>query len=115
MGLGFSIFLMAVGAILAFAVDYQVAEVNIQAAGVILMVVGAIGALLSLLFWSSIGSWRPGYARPQRTIVREQPTMIYREPTTTVVEEPVRYRRVDHVVTRGEGGDQNEQVIIRDD
>jgi hypothetical protein len=48
--LGISIFLIAVGAILAFAVEAQVEGVNIAVVGVILMVVGGLGILLSLLF-----------------------------------------------------------------
>jgi hypothetical protein len=53
MGIGISIFLMAVGAILAFAVNVTTSGVNLDTVGVILMVVGAIGLLTSLLFWSS--------------------------------------------------------------
>jgi len=48
MYIGTSIFLIAVGAILAFAVTATVAGINIQTAGVILMVVGAIGLLITL-------------------------------------------------------------------
>jgi hypothetical protein len=45
--------LIAVGAILAFAVDYDLVGVNIQAIGGILVVVGTLGLLLSLLFIAS--------------------------------------------------------------
>ena len=57
MGLGTSIFLIAVGAILKFAVNWQVNEIDLQAVGVILMVVGAIGLVLSLIFWNSWGGF----------------------------------------------------------
>jgi len=57
MGIGVSIFLFAIGAILAFAVNVNTRGVNINTVGVILMIVGAIGALFSMLFWSSIGPW----------------------------------------------------------
>jgi len=57
MGLGTSIFLIAVGAILKFAVNWSVQEVDLQAVGVILMVVGALGLVLSLIFWNSWGGW----------------------------------------------------------
>ena len=57
MGIGVSIFLIAVGAILTYAVDVNTEGVNLDTVGVILMVVGAIGILLSLLFWSSWGGW----------------------------------------------------------
>jgi hypothetical protein len=55
MGLGTSIFLIAVGAILKFAVNWSVQEVDLQAVGVILMLVGALGLVLSLIFWNSWG------------------------------------------------------------
>ncbi len=53
MTIGFSLFLMAAGAILTWAVEYTLVGIDIRAAGVILMVIGTIGLLLSLLFWSS--------------------------------------------------------------
>ncbi len=51
--LGLSLLLIAVGAILAFAVDYTVTGIDVYAIGIVLMVVGALGLLLSLLFWTS--------------------------------------------------------------
>ena len=48
MGIGFSIFLLAVGAILKFAVHATVAGVDIRVVGVILMVAGAIGLILTM-------------------------------------------------------------------
>lgn len=58
MGIGASLFLVAVGAILAFAVDVHTEGFNLETIGVILMIVGAIGTLLSLVFWSSWGGFR---------------------------------------------------------
>jgi hypothetical protein len=49
MYVGTSIFLIALGAVLKFAVTATVAGIDIQTAGVILMVVGLIGLVLSLL------------------------------------------------------------------
>ena len=49
MTLGFSLFLIAVGAILRFAVTATVAGIDIQTVGVILMIVGAIGFVISLV------------------------------------------------------------------
>ncbi len=49
MTLGFSLFLIAVGAILRFAVTATVVGIDIQTVGVILMVVGAIGFVISLV------------------------------------------------------------------
>lgn len=54
--LGLSLFLIAVGAILAFAVTYTVEGVDIAVVGYILMTVGFAGMLLSLLFFTS---WAP--------------------------------------------------------
>ena len=70
MGLGVSIFLLAVGAILAFAVDVTVSGLEITTVGVILMIVGAIGLLFSLLFWSSFAPFG-GATREERTVVRD--------------------------------------------
>jgi hypothetical protein len=57
MGLGTSIFLIAVGAILDFAVDVNTRGFNLHTIGAILMIVGAIGVVLSLVFWSSWGGF----------------------------------------------------------
>jgi beta-lactamase regulating signal transducer with metallopeptidase domain len=53
MGIGTSLFLIAVGAILYFAVDASVSGIEITTIGIILMVVGIIGLLISLFFMSS--------------------------------------------------------------
>lgn len=54
MGLGVGIFLLAVGAILAFAVHTTVGSgFDLNTIGIILMAVGGLGILLSLIFWSS--------------------------------------------------------------
>ena len=57
MGIGTSIFLIAVGAILDFAVTWRVQGVDLKTVGAILMVVGAIGLVLSLIFWNSWGGF----------------------------------------------------------
>ena len=51
MGIGFSIFLLAVGAVLAFAVHATVAGVDIHVIGWILMAAGALGLLLTLVIF----------------------------------------------------------------
>jgi hypothetical protein len=63
MGLGVSIFLIAVGAILTWAVNASVSGLELQTIGVILMVVGALGLVLSMIFWSSWG----GFSGERRT------------------------------------------------
>ena len=50
MGIGTSILLIAVGAILKFAVTASVSGVKLATVGVILMVVGILGLVISLLF-----------------------------------------------------------------
>jgi hypothetical protein len=58
MGLSASLVLVAVGAILYWAVTATVAGVSVNAVGVILMIVGAVGLVLSLVYWSSWGGFR---------------------------------------------------------
>ena len=53
MGIGGSIFLIALGAILAFAVHASLGFVSIQVVGWVLMAAGAVGLILTLWFWSS--------------------------------------------------------------
>ena len=48
MGLGTSIFLIALGAILRYAVNITISEVELQTVGLILMIVGIIGLVISL-------------------------------------------------------------------
>lgn len=55
MGVVFSIFLIAVGAILRYATNFDVRSVDVDEVGLILMIVGAVGFVLSLLyevFWA---------------------------------------------------------------
>ena len=59
MGLGVSLLLIAAGAILAFAVNASVSGVDITTVGWILLIVGIVGAVLSMIFWSSWAG--PGY------------------------------------------------------
>jgi hypothetical protein len=70
MGIGISVFLLAVGAILTFAINVTAQGVNLDTVGVILMLVGALGLLMSMLFWSSFapfaGHGRDTYVREER-------------------------------------------------
>ena len=67
MGLGVGIFLTALGAILAFAVDAEVSGLDINTIGWILMIAGIAGIVLSMIFWSSWGG--PGGVRRRTTVV----------------------------------------------
>ncbi|HET9769530.1 MAG TPA: DUF6458 family protein [Acidimicrobiia bacterium] len=57
MGIGVSIFLLAVGAILTFAVEVNTEGANLDTIGIILMVIGGIGLLAALVLMDS-GPWR---------------------------------------------------------
>lgn len=52
MGMGVGLFLIAVGAVLAFAVNAVTSVANLQTIGIILMVVGALGVLLDLIIFA---------------------------------------------------------------
>jgi beta-lactamase regulating signal transducer with metallopeptidase domain len=74
MGLGVSLILIAAGAILAWAVDVSTSGFNLNTIGYILLVVGIVGALLSLIFWSSWagpGYFADGGPRRRRTVIEE--------------------------------------------
>ena len=76
MGIGLSLILAAVGAILIWAVDVTVSGVDLTTVGVILLVVGCVGAVLSLVFWSSWGGFgthtKSVESGPRGTTVREE-------------------------------------------
>jgi membrane protein implicated in regulation of membrane protease activity len=52
-GIGGSIFLLAVGAILAWAVNIQVGWLDLRVAGYVLMVAGLVALVLTIWFWNS--------------------------------------------------------------
>ena len=70
MGLGVSLILNAVGAILAWAVHVTTTGFNLHTIGYILLVVGIVGALLSMIFWSSWAG--PGYFTRRDRIVDDR-------------------------------------------
>jgi membrane protein implicated in regulation of membrane protease activity len=70
MTIGTSIFLIALGAILAFAVNATVAGISIQTAGVILIAVGLLGLVIGLFMLSR----RP--RETERTVYEDRP--LYR-------------------------------------
>lgn len=59
MTIGTSLFLIAVGAILRYAVDATVAEIDLQTAGLILMIIGAIGLVIGLFLLTQARGDRP--------------------------------------------------------
>ncbi len=81
MGIGVSLILIAVGAVLTWAVNASVSGLEITTIGVILMIVGAVGLLLSLIFWSSwggFGGWSADRGAParDRTIIERERTSV---------------------------------------
>jgi hypothetical protein len=69
MGVGASLVLFAAGAVMRFAVSVSSTHFNVQTIGVILMIVGAVGFVVSLFFWSSWGGFGGGGGyRRQRTV-----------------------------------------------
>ncbi len=63
MGIAVSLILIAFGAILTWAVNEEPSGLDLTVVGVILMIVGLVGLILTLLFWSQ---WAP-YGRRART------------------------------------------------
>lgn len=53
MGIGGSIFLLALGAILAFAVNAHISGIDINIVGWVLMVAGLIGLIITVWYWNS--------------------------------------------------------------
>jgi hypothetical protein len=76
MRLGTSIVLLALGAILAFAVQYDLRGLDIHVVGWILMAAGALGIVLELAVWAPrrrrVVTSTDGYAPAGRTTVRDE-------------------------------------------
>jgi len=73
MGIGVSIFLIAVGAILAFAVDYSVSGVDINVVGYILMIVGLIGLIMTAFIWGPRNRGTRGDVVEERRVYDDRP------------------------------------------
>jgi hypothetical protein len=74
MGIGASLVLIAVGAILRWAVTADAEGVNLNTVGLILLIVGAVGLVLSLVFWSSWGgAGVRRTVREERTVYDDRP------------------------------------------
>jgi len=91
-GTGVSLFFIAVGAILTFAIDGNTDGFNLDAVGVILMVIGLLGLLWSLIVWDD---WRPLRRRDDDVVVRrdhvDDDVVVRRD--AVVVDEEVPARR----------------------
>lgn len=93
MSIGVSIFLVAVGAILTWGVNFTDTNgIDVNTIGVILMVIGLLGFLASMLFWGGLGYG--GYRGGRRA--------TYVDRDVVVDDDPVLLRRGRRVVTRRE-------------
>ena len=73
MGISVSLILIAVGAVLTWAVTATTSGIDLDVVGVILMVVGAAGLILSMIFWSSWGGFGG------TTVVRDRGGTVVRD------------------------------------
>jgi uncharacterized membrane protein YidH (DUF202 family) len=80
MSIGVGIFLMVLGAILAFAVETDVPGINVNSLGVILLLIGLVAVVYSLLFWSNVTPWgRRRIAARRRVVVEDDPVEVIEE------------------------------------
>ena len=81
MGIGGSIFLIALGAILAFAVNAHISGIDINVVGYVLMLAGLVGLLITLWYWNSRRRSSVVSQSQSRPVVRGDGTYVneYRE------------------------------------
>jgi hypothetical protein len=84
-GVTASVFVLAIGAILAFAVTATVEGVDLVVVGWILMTVGLVGVVLSLLSWETWGGFGRTTSR-RRVVVDEDPFFAGTRRRTAVIE-----------------------------
>ena len=70
MGVGTSLILIAIGAVLRFAISVTTHGFNIHTIGIILMIVGVVGLIISL-FWMAV--WRDRRTAGARYVERDVP------------------------------------------
>jgi hypothetical protein len=68
MGIASSLMVFAVGAILRFAVTANTTGFNIRTVGDILMIAAAVGFVLSIIFWTTWGSYGTGWTSRRTTV-----------------------------------------------
>jgi hypothetical protein len=68
MGVGTSIVVIAIGAILRFAVSVTTTGFNLHTIGLILIIVGAVSLVISIIFWNSWGGFGGSGTRRQRRV-----------------------------------------------
>ena len=85
MGIAVSILLIAVGAVLTWGVTAEAEGLDVNAIGVILLIVGLLGLVISMIFWSSWGGFHRRATYVEGGAVRRTTAAAPRR--TTVVEE----------------------------
>jgi hypothetical protein len=75
MGISVSLLFIAAGAILKWAVTATTAGINLNTVGVVLLIVGSVGLVLSLIFWSSWGGFGSRTGAAATTVVRDEATL----------------------------------------
>ena len=86
MSIGVGIFLMVLGAIMAFAMQATTPGINVHTLGIILLVIGVVVVLYSLLFGSNLSAWgRRRIVVRRRTVVEERPVEVVEEDPSTRV------------------------------
>ena len=78
MGIGIGLLLIAVGAVLAFAVHAHSNNVDVHTVGWILMAVGLAGVVLDMIWWHSWNAWRGGPAYVRRSTYVDDPAYTTR-------------------------------------
>ena len=106
-GIGTSLLLIAIGAVLAFAVHLQTTGLDLNAVGVILMIVGLVGLVFSMIALEGMFAIRTGSLHDYYDEYIHEPEMtpphehrqvdthdvVYEEPSGTRVERIRRSRR----------------------
>ncbi|BCL14956.1 DUF6458 family protein [Micromonospora sagamiensis] len=93
MGIGSSIFLIALGAILAFAVDANLGWLSLNTVGWVLMLAGVVGLIMTAYFWNT--RRRTVVAAPRERVVEER---VVPAQDDRVVQEYREVRRPGHQV-----------------
>ena len=83
MSIGVGIFLMVLGAIMAFAMEATNPGINVNTLGIILLLIGLVVVLYSLLFGSYLSPWG------QRRIVVRRRTVVEERPVEVIEERPL--------------------------
>jgi hypothetical protein len=88
MGVGISLFFIAVGAVLTFAVKVPATGIDLDVVGIVLMCVGFVVFLYTLIWWSDVMPWRR-----DRMVIREQHVEPHTHEPVTQERHVIEYRK----------------------